>query len=251
MARKFKPLCYPNGLSTDAPTGNLADFGRPDPTAYAEYFTDFMRYAAAEWTITNTTGTVTVARASLKGGCITATNSATASASNTIINAVSSVGGAFTVQPYVSGGAQGERLFFAARFKVGDLATVAGLGLYKYDTTAGLAPADGLFFLSTVTTGAVVLKAINSAASTTTSSTVATLVADTFIELAFVYEPNEVYKDGSSRGPVKVYVNGSEVLSIPSANCPASAVVLTPGFAVFGNAKVLTVDYLFAAQERR
>jgi hypothetical protein len=250
-ARRFKPTHFPTGISTDAPTSNLANLGYPDPTNYVTYFDDFLKYQSTEWTVTNTTGTVTIANGSLARGCITATNDATASSSNTAIYAATSVGGGFTVQPYVAGSTKGERLFFATHFKVTDLATVFGIGLYKYNTTAGLAPADGLFFLSTVTTGVVKLTAISSAGGTTTSATIATMAANTFIELAYVYEPEKIYKDGSSTGPLNIFVNGALSLSVPSTNVPASTVVLTPGYAVLGASKVLTIDYVMAAQERR
>jgi len=250
LPRRFKPTHYPLGLSTDIPTSNFANMGQPDPTNYVTYFDDFLKYTAADWTITNTTGTVTVAPGSLLRGVITATNSATANASNGVVYGASSVNGAFNVQPYVQGTAKGERLFFCARFKVTDLSTVFGIGLYKYNTTTPLAPADGLFFLSTVTTGVVKLTAISSAGGTTTSATIATIAADTFIELSYVYEPQKIYKDGSSTGPINIFVNGVLTLSVPSTNVPASTVILTPGFSVFGNAKVMTIDYILAAQER-
>jgi len=138
--------------------------------------------------------------------------------------------------------ASGKKLFFEARLKVSD-ATQSDLvvGLQITDTTP-LDVTDGVFFIKADGSTSVSLLVEKNNTATTTSS-VATMANDTFINLGFYY-------DGVSQ--IQYFVNGVLGGASVTTNLPDDE-DLTVTFAIQNGeavAKTMTVDYIFVAKER-
>jgi hypothetical protein len=115
------------------------------------------------------------------------------------------------------------------------------MGLQITDTTP-LDVSDGVFFIKADGAATVNLLVEKNNTATTTSS-VATMVNDTFIRLGFYY-------DGVSS--IEYFVNGvlggsSVTTNLPDDEDMTISFALQNGEAV---AKTMTVDYIFAAKER-
>ena len=67
----MKTTRYPNGVTNVAANSILGAYGAPDPTRFHEFFDDFDRFVAADWTITKT-GTGTTALFAEDGGVLQA-----------------------------------------------------------------------------------------------------------------------------------------------------------------------------------
>lgn len=227
------PTHFRSGVSNVAPGNLLFDYGRVDPTTYVEYFTDFVEYVAGDWVVTET-GTATQALstgAGSAGGYLIVTNAA----ADDDASFSQLVGEAFR---YTAG----KRMFFKARFKVSD-ATQSDviIGLAITDTTP-IDATDGIFFLKA--DGSTTMNLIVRKNSTDTTTSIGALVTDTFVEVGFVYEPGD--------GFIHVFKDGSEVGKSVLTNAPDDEdLTVTFGFqngeAV---AKIGTIDYILAAQER-
>ena len=225
------PTRWPNGANDANSRSQHYNWPVMDPARYTTYFDDFVKFTAADWTITKVgTGTTALSTATLPGGNLVITNSAAAPDSVYL----DAVGPSFK---YTSG----KRLLFKARLKVDD-ATLAGIvmGLQETDTT----PADvnnGIFFIKT----AAATSLVGTTEASNVQSTVAagTVVADTFFTCGWVYEPRAAV--------VMYYFNDVAVGSTPLTNMPT--VVMTPSFGVLNGsavARVMTVDYILASLER-
>lgn len=238
------PSRFPNGLTNVGKSNPLGMYGAPDPTKWHTYFTDFDTYAAAEWTIT-AIGTGSSALTDIDGGALLITNSA----ADNDGRQHQKVGESFLL-------AAGKRALFKTRFKVSD-ATQSDLliGLAVTDTTllgatAGAGVTDGIFFAKD--DGAATLNFYcqkNATTGQTSASGVATLVDDTFITASWDWDGvSEVryFIDGAHKGTLTgVYAGGASVY-LPDTELTVSVALLN-GEAV---AKTMTIDYLFAAQER-
>lgn len=233
------PVRYPFGISTDTVTQNLGNYGQPDPTQWQVYFNDFNTYVAGNWTKT-VIGTGDAAIGTTTGGTVVLTNSA---ADNDGVQLQ------LTSTPFTL--VAGKKAFFKARFKVSD-ATQSDLaiGLIIIDTTilgatGGDGVTDGIFFQKD--DGSAVLTAYCQKNTTTgqTSATATTLVSDTYVNVGWYY-------DGKSS--VNVFVNDVQVATLDgSSTYLPDAATLSPSFAILNGeavAKLLTVDYIFAAVER-
>lgn len=228
------PTRFPSGVTTARSTETLGFFGMPDPTKWHVYFNDFDTFAAGEWTITTTeagSGSATEALTDGQGGLLLVTND---NADNDA-DFFQKVGESFR---FVAG----KRTMFKTRFKTSD-ATQTDLifGLVITDTTP-LANSDGVYFLKADDAATVVL-AVNKNSTATTSSALATLADNTFVTLGFVY-------DGKSE--VQAFVDDVKVATLATTNLPDDE-DLTVTFGVQNGsaaAKTLTLDYIFAAQER-
>jgi hypothetical protein len=213
--------------------------GYRDREAFSEFFEDFFKYAAGDWTITTTeagTGSATEALGAGPHGQLVVTNAA---GDNDLDFFQSTTEFAKFVV--------GKKLQFGARFKVSD-ATESEIvfGLQITDTTP-LAVSDGIYFRKDdgdTLLDCVVVK--DSTASTLEGilGTSTVLADDTWIDVEFYY-------DGAS-DDIDFYVNGLRVGSLPITNAPddedlAISFGIQNGEAV---AKVLTVDYIFVRSER-
>lgn len=224
----------PNGLTNVGTSDLFASMSQPDPTKFHEYWNDFDTYTAGDWVVTETQAGATQALTAGDGGWLLLTNSA---ADDDIV-ALQKTPAAFTLTA-------GKKAFFKTRFKVSD-ATQSDVvfGLQVVDTTP-LDVTDGIYFLKA--DGAATVNFIcrkNATTGSTSASSVATLVADTFITLAFYYD-----------GIDKVYyaVDGAVGGSLDGSSTYLPDTITTVSFAVQNGeavAKTMTVDYVYAAIER-
>lgn len=231
------PVRFPFGVTNVAKPHPLAMMGLPSPLAYHTYFNDFDHYVANDWTITNVGTTPTQALTDVDGGCLLLTMAATDDSSSFL----QKKGESFLV-------ASGKKLFFAARFKVSD-ATQSDfvMGLQVTDTTP-LDVTDGIYFQKDDGDANVdfyVSKNATTGRLTTTAAT--TVTSDTFCELAFYFDGRRyvsLWKDGLQVALVDLTTTLETYL--PDTELTVSFGVQN-GEAV---AKTMTLDYIFAAQER-
>lgn len=262
---------FPNGLTNVSETNPLGNMGQPDPTKFITYFEDFVNsssfpiatsgLAAAStsaWTVTVTeagAGNAASALVDDHGGAVSLTTDA---ADNDLIFV--------QAKPESFLMAVGKKNFGKIRFKITDSnANAASInetewyfGLMVTDTdplssTAGDGVTDGIFFMSEDGTQDIkfyVQKDTTTGQLTTTVATGgsnSTLTVATYTEFAWFYDGGRtvhLYKDGS-------YLQGIDLTATPTDYLPNTEV--TVSFGVKNGeavAKVMTVDYLFAAQER-
>ncbi len=226
------PTRFPNGIGTTRSIAALGQFGQPDPMQYHLYHNDFDLFTSASWTNT-TTGTGTAALTAGDGGWLALATSAT-SADNVFLQKTTE---GFALNP-------GKQGWFKARFKVSALTSQIVIGLQVTDTTP-LDVTDGVYFLSAASTGVVTAICRKNATTGSTSVTAGTLVADTFVEVAW-------YWDG--KDSVEVFWNDVKVgtmTGIAANYLPDTT--MTPSFGVqtsTATAKTMTIDYVMVATKR-
>lgn len=233
------PVRFPFGISTARKGRSVyADFPQPSPLVTHDDFDDFNRFAAAEWTITRVGTTPTEALTDGNGGLLLLTPAAS-SASSTYLQ---KVGASFLP-------AEGKQMWFSTRFKVASATdTQLAVGLQSTDTTP-LDVTDGMYFVkSTAATATLDFICRKDATTGSTSSTaVATLADDTFIELGFYYDGKKT---------INIFVNGRNTADLSLGATPASFLpdaVLRPSFGVTNGAstaRIATYDYINASIER-
>lgn len=233
------PTRFTSGVSTaDKGTVNW-NYPRPDPTKVYTYFNDFDTYVSTDWTKTVIGSGDNALVASEPYGAIAATNSA---ADN------DGVQNQLTVATFTP--AAGKKMWFKSRFKISD-ATQSDfvIGLCVLDTTLlgavdGDGFTDGMYFSKE--DGDTQLD-VGIQKNTTTGQNRATNIAT----VTTGYMTVGLYYDGVSE--MKYYVNDVQLgtLAATSAYLPDTALAVSWGL-LNGEAvaKVMTVDYLFAAIER-
>lgn len=233
------PSRFTSGISNRSKSNALGMYGLPDPTAWHTYFNDFLTYVAGDWTVTEV-GSGSRALTDVNGGALLITNAA----ADNDRNELQKVGESFLL-------AAGKRAFFKARFKVSD-ATQSDflIGLAVTDTTLqgsvdGDGVTDGIFF-SKDDGDALLDVQVQKNATTgqNRAAGIATVVADTFLEVAWAY-------DGVSE--VKYFVDGVHIGSLDASSTYLPDTELTVSMAIMNGeavAKTMTVDFLFAALER-
>lgn len=205
-----------------------------DPAAGYFEIENFLRYAAAEWTITATEAGAGSASQALSttevGGCLLITND---NADNDMVQ-MQRVGDAFKL-------AASKPLWFEAKAKVSD-ATDSDffVGLSVTDTSIiASAPSDHVSFLKADDAATVDFKTAKSS-TTTTASAVATMVSDTFMRFGFFF-------DGA--GSVRAYINGvlvaTHTTNIPDTSNLRVSLAIQNGAAAI---KTCTWDYFKVAQ---
>jgi hypothetical protein len=205
-----------------------------DPTNFRRYWEEFDRYAAGEWTINRTeagSGSGATALTSVDGGALLITND-NANDDNSRFQLPSE---GFKWE-------SGKRLYFETRFKISD-ATQSDfvIGLQITDSTP-LDVTDGIFFIKDDESTSVRLRVEKN--DTGTEATVATLASDTFVTLAFYYEPSD--------GKIQYFVNGAKVGAAAITNVVDDE-ELAVSFALQngdGNIRTMTIDYIFVAKQR-
>ena len=226
---------FTNGVSNQTVGDPLYDYPYLDPFKFYSYVNDFFTYHASEWTITTTeagTGSATEA-----GGARLVTNAA----GDNDLDFFNLKGESFK---FVST----KRMFFKAKFKVND-ATQSDvvMGLTITDTTP-LDTTDGIFFQKDDGDANIdfyVEK--NNAASSKTA--IGTLVNDTFITVAFVYEPS----GNSGSGSFSIYMDDARVGEETTLTNVPDDEELTIAFGIQNGAaaaKTMTIDYIICAVER-
>ena len=229
---------FPNGITNVAVGDIFNELQMPDPTKYHVYFEDFDTYAAGDWTVTETAGGATQALAGGNGGLMLLTNSTTDNDINQIQNAIAN----FTCT-------YGKKQFMKCRFKLNEVLQsdfAIGLQNPNVDGTTLATATDGVFFLKAdgAATVDIYYRKDNTTGSSSASA-IATLVDDTYIELA-------CFHDGVDRlyyavdGVVKGYIAASTTY-MPNTDL-APIISLKQGEGT--NAKTAKIDYLFVAQER-
>jgi hypothetical protein len=237
---------FPEGISTTHRSHPLASFGLPDPTAWHVFFDDFDRYNASDWTITTTeagSGAATEALGDADGGVLVITNDN----ADDDADWFQKVGESF--KP-----AAGKKLFFQARFKLSDATQCDWImGLQVTDTAplaaGGDGVTDGLFFQKDdgdTNLDFYVQKDATTGQKTTTAFTTAA-ADDTFMVLAFEFDGERhvtLWKDGE-------HVATVDLTATLSTYLPDTELTLSFGLQNgAAAAKVMTLDYLFCAQER-
>jgi hypothetical protein len=225
---------FPNGVTNVAENDLICDLAQPDPTQFHTYYNDFDTYAAADWTVTETSATATQALADGDGGWLLLTNST----EDDSLCALQKVGESFLME-------SGKKAFFKSRFKVSD-ATQSDLvmGLQITDVTP-LDVSDGIYFIKS--DGAATVDLVcrkNATTGSNTKTAVATLSDDTFVTLGWYY-------DGS--GTITYSVNGTVQGSMSASSSYLPDTDLTVSFALQNGeaaAKTMTVDFVYAAKQR-
>jgi hypothetical protein len=220
---------FPNGLTTATKNAPFGDFILPDATQCHTYFNDFDTYDATEWTVTET-GSATQALTDGDGGLLLITNAA----ADNDASFSQKVGESFLFE-------EKKPLWFDCRFKVSD-ATQSDvvMGLSITDTTP-LSVSDGVYFLKADDAASIVMKVVKNGTATTT--TVGTLVSDTFIRLSYFY-------DGISK--ITAFLDGVQIANSVVTNLPDDE-VLTITYGIQNGSAVsrnMTIDYIFAAKQR-
>lgn len=224
---------FPGGLNTSTPTQAMRAIGMLDPSAYHYYFTDFNVYAAGDWTVTKI-GTGTQALTAGDGGLLLNTNSA---------GATDSISNQLTVASFAP--VAGKRAFFKTRFKLSDVtASQFIIGLVNATTTP-LTNTDGIFFQKPAATALVdVYVELDATTGRKTSAGVITLVADTFIELAWAYNGHDSVSFFAN--DVLITKLDASATYLPNANLAVTFLYAN----TTAVANTMTLDYIFAARER-
>ena len=223
---------YVNGINNVADNNILADFGMPDPTKWITHFDDFINYTAGDWTIT-AVGSGTSAQGDGLGGQLVVTTSGASGDGRW----AQKLGRSFVLS-------SGKRAFFKARLKIDNVATSSLLvGLQLNDTTPEDAT-DGIYFIKQSSNSIDFVVRKDATTGSNSAAGVATLVNDTFIELAWFYDG-----EGSCYYAVDGVVKGS--IAATSAFLPDTTLSVSFGFETNAVAtRAGTVDYVFAALER-
>lgn len=205
-----------------------------DPTKVHLYFNDFDIYTAAEWTVTTTeagAGNATEAIGDADGGVLVITN-------DDADDDLDFLQLASETFKFVAG----KKLWYKCRFKVSD-ATQSDIhiGLTIKDTTL-LDVTDGVYFKSD--DGDAYLDfGVEKNNTATAATAIATLVDDTYVEVAFYYNgvnAIEYAVDGVIKGT-----------SVTTNLCDDEELTVTLGIQNgAAAAKVLSVDYVMVCKER-
>lgn len=223
----------PFGLSTRKKTDPFGDYTHPDQTDEHRFIDDFNAYTAANWTIT-VVGTSTPALVAGDGGLLGITTS-TANNDSAFLQKL----------PESYSFETGKPAWFGCRFKVSALSSVIVFGLQVTDTTPEDVT-DGIYFLSTTGTGAITGYVRKNATTGSASTSVGTLVADTYTELAWYWDGKDTvafYQDRVQKGSI----TGVAANYLPDTTTAISFGLRTTTAA----AKTMTVDYFFASKSRR
>lgn len=228
-----------SNIPTPFSTGRLAREYPPmvGDAAWAVYWNDFTRptdYDTNDWTLTTVeagAGSATEAIGNLAGGILVITND----------NADDDADW-FQSTREVFRMTLGQRTLFGIRFKVSDATQIdVAVGLQITDTTP-LAVTDGIYFRKDDGDAFLDFVVIKDSVATTVTA-VGTLVNDTHITLGFEYDgASAVYPwvDGVRQDPVAV-------TNLPNDEELAISFGIQNGEAA---AKIMSVDYIYAAQER-
>jgi len=229
---------FPNGITNADRGSEFEKLILPDPTQAHVYFNDFTTYVAGDWTITTTeggTGNASEALTNVAGGALLITNDDADNDSDEFQLAVES----FKF-------ASGKKSWFKTRFKVSD-ATQSDwiVGLCITDTTIIDALSDGVYFKKDDGDASIDF-ALELNGSATEASGIATQSDDTFVTLGW-------YFDGDTTNGIKYYVDGTHKGTQTTMTNLCTDEELAVSFALQNGAaaaKTMTMDYIFAAQER-
>jgi hypothetical protein len=222
---------YPDGVTNELDYKTLGSYVAPDPTRVFEFFDDFYRFQAADWTVTEDE-TAAFSIADVAGGALSIVLDG-ADDDHVYVQALG--------EPITLAQAN-KKAWFKSRFSL-DVVDQSDLfvGLYVTDTDPVGGIVDGIYFHKA--DGAATLNLVIVKDSTATTTAITTMVASTFVEVGWAY--NGVDK-------LDVFLNGERVASPAITNLPNDE-LLTPSFAVQnGDAAAVTLllDYILASYER-
>lgn len=235
------PARFTAGVSTATRGTGLFNYPAPDPTKVYTYFNDFHNYVAGDWTVTRigTTPTETL-KADEPFGALLLTVSAADNDGDQL---------QLTTENFTF--AAGKKMWFKARFKVSD-ATQSDflIGLAVLDTTLLGAVdddgvTDGIFFSKE--DGDTNLDFSVQKNTTTGQNRVAavgTVADDTYLTVAWEYD---------GLGNLKYFVNDVHKGTLDASSTYLPDTPITVSFAILNGeavAKLMTIDYVFAATER-
>jgi hypothetical protein len=231
---------FTNGVSNQTVGNPLYDYPYLDPFKFYTYANDFFTYHADEWTITTTeagTGSATEAVTSQAGGALLVTNAA----GDNDLDFFNLKGEAFK---FVST----KRMFFKAKFKVSD-ATQSDvvMGLTITDTTP-LDTTDGVFFQKDDGDTNIDFH-IEKDNSATSNAAIGTLADDTFITVAFAYDPH----GNNGSGSFSIFMDDVKVGEQTTLTNVPDDEELTIAFGIQNGeaaAKTMTIDFIICAVER-
>ena len=230
-----------SGLSTAYPNETLYSFPFLDPfhtgstqaLGSSTYVNDFNTLIGTDYTVTGTSSAFAVAAG--QGGWATLTPGGTTTASSAYKNGTFF---AFTA---------GQRAWFTTRIKASAIASTISLyaGMQK-----GSATTDGLWFAKAASTATISLVSTVNSTATTLVANVATMVADTFVELGWYYDGTDliVYSGSatSTTGPVARVT----APTIGSTGTTLTNALMGTVFQITPVATdTLTTDFVLAAQE--
>jgi len=223
------PVRFPSGVTTVGKTNPLSSFKAPDPAGMHMLWNEWDHYTAADWIVT-AVGTSPIALGDGDGGVLTVTTGGTEDDGDWVQTPVEG----FLLE-------DGKKAWLKARvmFDVVDEMDFI-FGLHSTSTTPQAAQSRFLF--ESVDGSAAVYFNNDDNTTDTDSSTVATLVADTWIELAAEWD---------GKGTVKLFADGVHITSLTSLDVPTEELAL--GFGCITGAAaavVMSVDYILAAKER-
>lgn len=198
---------------------------------------DFDFYLATDWVITET-GSGTRAIAQAKNGILVITNAAADDDENFL--QLRDVASGQVAEHWLYEATK--RMFFEARFKVSD-ATQSDfiMGLQITDTSP-LAVSDGVYFRKDDGDDDLDFIVMGTSVSTGSPTNIHTVVDDTYMTLSWMYNGD---------GNFAAYVDGVMVGGVDNDNPPASE--MTVSFGIKNGAaaaKVMSLDYIYVAQER-
>lgn len=206
-----------------------------DANAFATFFDDFFKYAAADWTLTTVeagAGSATEALLAGPGGLLLVTNDAADNDSDMFQQPTE-------MFKYVAG----KKLQFTCRFKLSRVDGDFFAGLYITDTDPAGGVSDGIYFRKLAAEAGLSL-IVEKNATETAVVVIETLVADTWYIVEFYY-------DGVD-DKIKAYVDRTGAGSAALTNAPDDE-DLALSFGIqngSANASTLTVDFIGAQQER-
>lgn len=211
---------------------NKFDF---DPTGWHTWFDDFDSYNAGDWTLTTTeagAGSATEAVGNIDGGVLVITN-----------DAADNDNDFFQWPKETFKWESGKSLYFEARFKVLEVVQCDFIMGLQITDTSPLDATDGIFFMKDDGDALLDFKVVKN--STATAATgVHTMVADTYVTVAFYY-------DGGS-SDIDYMINGNTVGSSVLTNVPDDE-ELTISFGIQNGeavANVMSVDYILVKKSR-
>jgi hypothetical protein len=222
---------FPNGITTVSKTHPLGIYESPDPAKWHQYFDDFNSYFPAEWTVDLVGAGGTRDAISEDRGILSITNSAGDDDHTLFFR------GTETFLLEIN-----KKTIFKARFSVSD-ATQSDFSI-GLRTSVGTVTdiTDGIYFSKS--DGSTALNfSLEKDNNSTTASSISTIVNNTYLEVAFVY---------NGRDKVSYYVNNKELGYLEVTNLPddeelAVSFGIQNGEAV---AKTMKLDYLFSSKER-
>lgn len=233
-----RPTHYPGGISNTSPGDPLYMFPYLDPTQFHTWWNDFDNYTAADWTVTKTTSSG-IDRATTGDGGVLSITPGTADVVSSMVSAQwDGNSGAAVVENFAF--STSKYWFLKVRAKLSEVTnSKLLLGCAITDTT----PFSTTAQLALVKAGgAATIAGTVTSASTSSSVTAGTIVADTYFTAAMV---NNV-----AAGVIQVFFNGSLIGTMATTNTPTVTLAPTIAFVSEAASVNLLLDYMLIALER-